>query len=32
MDVLQIEDDDRGTLDDFLGISIDEKRRRLGLI
>ncbi|MFZ2836540.1 MAG: hypothetical protein WAZ21_04430 [Candidatus Saccharimonadales bacterium] len=32
MDLLQIEDDDEGTLDDFLDLSIKDKWRLLGLI
>lgn len=32
MDILRIEDDDEGTLSDFLDYSIDDKRRLLGLI
>lgn len=32
MDVLRIEDDDKGTLSDFLNLSIHDKQRLLGLI
>lgn len=32
MDVLRIENDDEGTLDEFLDYSINDKRRLLGLI
>lgn len=31
MDVLRVEDDDEGTIDDFLQLSIADKRRLLGL-